>query len=129
MDTPANQRLLSLDAFRGLTIAGMILVNNAGDWSHVFPPLQHAEWNGWTLADLVFPFFLFIVGVSITLSLGDSARPARILRRAGLLAALGLLLNAATAIADLGSIRVPGILQRIALCYLVSSLVFLRTGA
>src|SRR5712691_9946128 len=56
MSPPSSERLLSLDAFRGLTITGMILVNNAGDWDHVFPPLQHAAWPGWTLADLIFPF-------------------------------------------------------------------------
>ncbi|MGE0823757.1 MAG: heparan-alpha-glucosaminide N-acetyltransferase domain-containing protein [Candidatus Binatia bacterium] len=61
--------MLSLDAFRGITIAGMILVNNAGDWSHVFSPLQLAAWNGWTLADLIFPFFLFLIGVAMSFSL------------------------------------------------------------
>ena len=68
-------RLTSLDVFRGLTIAGMILVNNAGDWRHIYWPLEHAEWNGWTPTDLVFPFFLFIVGVSMVFSF--SAREAR----------------------------------------------------
>ncbi|MFC1559451.1 heparan-alpha-glucosaminide N-acetyltransferase domain-containing protein, partial [Gemmatimonadota bacterium] len=61
-------RLVSLDAFRGITIAGMILVNNPGSWSFVYAPLRHAEWHGWTPTDLIFPFFLFIVGVSMTLS-------------------------------------------------------------
>ena len=61
-------RLVSLDVFRGLTIAGMVLVNNPGTWSSIYWPLQHAEWHGWTPTDLVFPFFLFIVGVSITLA-------------------------------------------------------------
>ena len=65
----ADKRLSSLDAFRGLTIAGMILVNNPGSWKHVSAPLRHAEWHGWTSTDLVFPFFLFIVGASISLSL------------------------------------------------------------
>src|SRR5512147_388008 len=63
-------RLVSLDIFRGITIAGMILVNNPGSWSFVYPPLEHAEWNGWTPTDLIFPFFLFIVGVAITFSIG-----------------------------------------------------------
>ncbi len=63
-------RLVSLDAFRGLTIAGMILVNNPGDWETVHPPLLHAEWHGWTPTDLIFPFFLFIVGVSMAFSFG-----------------------------------------------------------
>src|SRR6266404_5750294 len=63
-------RLLSLDVFRGLTIAAMLLVNNPGTWSHVYPPLEHAEWNGWTPTDLVFPFFLCIVGVATAFPLG-----------------------------------------------------------
>ena len=64
---------MSLDVFRGMTIAGMILVNDAGDWSHIYWPFEHAEWNGWTPTDLIFPFFLFIVGVSMVLSF-DSRR-------------------------------------------------------
>src|SRR5687767_7405634 len=66
------QRLLSLDVFRGMTIAGMLLVNNPGSWvpAHIYPPLKHAPWNGWTPTDLIFPFFLFIVGVSMTFSYG-----------------------------------------------------------
>ena len=74
-------RLESLDVFRGLTIAGMMLVNNAGDWDHIYWPLEHAEWNGWTPTDLIFPFFLFIVGVSMVYSIanrqkkGESAVP------------------------------------------------------
>jgi len=60
-----SERLLSLDVFRGITIAGMILVNNPGTWNAIYPPLQHADWNGCTPTDLIFPFFLFIVGVAI----------------------------------------------------------------
>src|ERR687893_1955812 len=67
------ERLVSLDAFRGLTVAGMILVNNPGTWGAIYDPLEHAAWHGWTPTDLVFPFFLFIVGVSITLALGRRA--------------------------------------------------------
>ena len=66
-----QDRLISLDVFRGITIAGMVLVNNPGSWEHIYAPLEHAEWNGCTPTDLVFPFFLFIVGVAITLSLID----------------------------------------------------------
>ena len=62
------QRLISLDVFRGLTIAGMVLVNNPGSWAHIYWPLEHAEWDGWTPTDLIFPFFLFIVGVSMVFS-------------------------------------------------------------
>src|SRR5437868_4090583 len=75
LEQAPGTRMTSLDVFRGLTIAGMILVNNAGDWRHVYWPLEHAEWNGWTPTDLVFPFFLFIVGVSMVFSF--SAREAR----------------------------------------------------
>jgi len=71
---PARERLLSLDVFRGITIAGMLLVNDPGTWSAIFPPLEHAEWNGWTPTDLIFPFFLFIVGITTHLSM--SARRA-----------------------------------------------------
>src|SRR5205085_1479304 len=70
---PAAARMQSLDVFRGMTVAGMILVNNPGSWDAIYSPLEHAEWHGWTPTDLVFPFFLFIVGVSITLAL--SRRP------------------------------------------------------
>src|ERR1051325_2212724 len=72
---PARERLLSLDVFRGMTIAGMLLVNNPGTWSAIYPPLEHAEWNGWTPTDLIFPFFVFIVGVTTHLSI--SSRRAR----------------------------------------------------
>src|SRR5262245_48184270 len=93
-------RLVSLDVFRGLTIAGMILVNNPGSWSAVYAPLTHAEWHGWTPTDLIFPFFLFAVGVSIALALGPRLEadesPARLVRRVAVrslvLVALGLLL-------------------------------------
>ncbi|HEY3028057.1 MAG TPA: DUF5009 domain-containing protein, partial [Pyrinomonadaceae bacterium] len=66
--TTSNSRLVSLDVFRGITIAGMVLVNNPGSWSHIYWPLDHAEWSGWTPTDLIFPFFLFIVGVAIPLA-------------------------------------------------------------
>ena len=67
----SSGRLVSLDFFRGLTVASMILVNNPGDWSHIYPPFEHSKWNGCTPTDLVFPFFLFIVGVSINYAIGD----------------------------------------------------------
>ena len=139
MQTPKTEgagagRVASLDAFRGITIAGMILVNNPGSWSHIYSPLAHAEWHGWTPTDLVFPFFLFIVGVSITLALGRRAErggPRRdlylkILRRSAIIFALGLGL-AGFPRYDLSTIRIPGVLQRIAVCYLVASLIFLHT--
>ena len=128
-------RLISLDAFRGVTIAGMTLVNNPGTWSAVYPPLQHAEWHGWTPTDLVFPFFLFIVGVSITLSLSRQAEKGgkqrdiilRIVRRSLIIFALGLVIYGFPYY-DLSTLRIPGVLQRIAVCYLIASLIFLKTG-
>jgi predicted acyltransferase len=125
-------RLLSLDVFRGIAVAGMILVNHPGDPEEVWPSLAHATWNGWTAADLVFPAFLFIVGVAIALSLTPwkppGVRRAPIVRRIVLrtlaLFGLGLLLNAFPAF-HLATLRIPRVLQRIALCYLLASLAFL----
>ena len=125
-------RLLSLDVFRGVAVAGMILVNHPGDPQEVWPQLPHAKWNGWTAADLVFPAFLFIVGVAIALSLAPwkspEVRRAPIVRRIVLrtltLFGLGVLLNAFPAL-HLATLRIPGVLQRIALCYLLGSLAFL----
>lgn len=128
-----ENRLISLDVFRGLTIAGMILVNNPGTWSAVYPPLRHAPWHGCTLTDLIFPFFLFIVGVAITLSLGKRKQRGdaqkelilKIVRRSIILFALGLILAIPSDL-DFAHWRIPGVLQRIALVYLVASLVFLK---
>jgi len=139
MAPPSSERLLSLDAFRGLTIAGMILVNNAGDWDHVFPPLQHATWHGWTLADLIFPFFLFIVGVSMSFSFSRRVRQSHNLKRVYLqvtertiiLFFLGLFLNALYYIPGgfaFSILRIPGVLQRIAVVYFFASFVILKTG-
>ena len=127
-------RLVSLDVFRGLTIAGMVLVNNPGTWSSVYWPLLHAEWHGWTPTDLVFPFFLFIVGVSITLAFGRRVEEGtvkrelyfKVLKRAAIIFGLGLFLNAFPYF-QLSTVRIPGVLQRIALCYLIASLIFLTT--
>src|SRR5436853_6509101 len=96
-----RERLQSLDVFRGLTIAGMLLVNNPGTWSAIYPPLEHATWNGWTPTDLIFPFFLFIAGVTTSLSLearrarGDDERAIRrqIIRRGLLIFLFGFLVN------------------------------------
>src|SRR5256712_9897898 len=90
---PRAERLAALDGFRGLTIAGMLLVNNPGTWSAIYRPLEHAPWHGWTPTDLIFPFFVFIVGVTTHLSLsalerqGASAATIRrkILKRGGLI--------------------------------------------
>jgi len=126
MSTPVSRpaRLASLDAFRGFAIAGMVLVNNPGSWQHVHPPLDHAAWNGCTFTDLIFPFFLFAAGLAMSLSLGARAhsadRPNRfavlrgLLRRAAVIFLLGLLLNLIPTF-DLSSLRILGVLQRIAL--------------
>ena len=132
--TRETGRMASLDVFRGLTIAGMILVNNPGSWEAIYSPLAHAAWHGWTPTDLVFPFFLFIVGVSITLALGrrkDSSGSKRdlylkIIRRSLIIFLLGLFL-AGFPRYDLSTIRIPGVLQRIAVCYLIASILFLNT--
>ena len=195
MNQPAipekSQRLISLDVFRGITIAGMILVNNPGSWSHLYGPLGHARWNGCTLTDLVFPFFLFIVGVAMAFSLqrrieSGHSRPVvigQVIRRTIILFLLGLIMygfpnfrligpfvmtivglgflyadTPVLAIGNTGSaqirkllaglfligavlyftldfeyfqetnLRVPGVLQRIAVCYLLASLIMLSTG-
>lgn len=129
------QRLLSLDVMRGLTIIGMIIVNTPGSWSHVYPPLLHAEWNGLTPTDLVFPFFLFMVGVSITLAFskrlakGDakSGLIQKTAKRAAIIFGLGLFLALFPKF-DFANIRIPGVLQRIAVVYLVCSIIFLQTN-
>lgn len=126
------ERLASLDAFRGITIAAMILVNNPGSWKYVFAPLRHAEWHGWTPADLVFPFFLFIVGVSISLSFSKRMKKGgeghdltlKIVKRTLILFALGILLTLVPRF-DFQTLRIPGVLQRIALCYFFSALLFI----
>jgi predicted acyltransferase len=126
-------RLLSLDVFRGLTVAGMVLVNNPGTWSSVYAPLRHADWHGCTPTDLIFPFFLFIVGVAIPFSLASRAESgsgpalARIFRRALLIFALGILLHAIPWF-QWDTLRIPGVLQRIAACYLVAALIYLAAG-
>ena len=143
MAEESNTRLLSLDVFRGITIAGMVLVNNPGTWSAIYDPLEHAEWNGWTPTDFVFPFFLFIVGISITLALGkrvetngvDKNVYLKIIRRTLLIFGLGLFLAtfpfynfAKGEWLDISTVRIMGVLQRIAVCYLFASLIFIHTN-
>jgi predicted acyltransferase len=133
-DGARPSRIVSLDVLRGLTIAGMIVVNNPGDYDSVYAPLAHAEWNGWSTADLVFPFFLFIAGVAIPVALSARRLPTttrgtvlrRVLRRSAVLLAIGIFLNAFPAF-DIANVRLPGVLQRIALCYAASAIVFLTT--
>ena len=133
----APGRLLSLDVFRGITVAGMLLVNNPGSWSHVYDPLEHAKWHGWTPTDLIFPFFLFIVGVAMAFSFGGqlergAARGAlmrKAAKRSAILFALGLALAAFPYYTlDLAQLRIPGVLQRIGLCFLLASGLVLFTG-
>ena len=188
-----SQRLISLDVFRGMTIAGMVLVNNPGTWSAIYDPLEHAAWNGITPTDYIFPFFLFIVGVAIPIALKKRIQNGitkdvyfKIIQRAATIFALGLLISmipffqfndstgipyalkillvlsfstalflyllekktaaaitaAASAVIVLGfyfaggeilwynfaTMRIPGVLQRIAVCYLIVSLIFLHTN-
>jgi len=128
-------RLRSLDAFRGVTVAAMILVNNPGSWTYVYPPLEHAEWNGWTLTDLIFPFFLFIVGVSLVMAFTRrelaGATPRELARKAlvrgALIVLVGVLLNGFPRY-DLAHLRIPGVLQRIGVVYTLTAFVFLGFG-
>ncbi|MDQ6785802.1 MAG: DUF5009 domain-containing protein [Acidobacteriota bacterium] len=136
-------RLLSLDVFRGITIAAMVLVNNPGTWSAIYPPLEHAEWHGATPTDFIFPFFLFIVGVSITLALGkrgenggvNSELHLKIFKRAVVIFLLGLFLATFPFYnfskgewLDPSNVRIMGVLQRIAICYLFAALIFVHTN-
>jgi predicted acyltransferase len=141
---------MSLDVFRGATIAGMMLVNNPGAWDATYAQLEHAEWHGWTFTDLIFPFFVWIVGVAIPLSTARRLEQGQTrhqlllhaLRRSLIIFALGFFLNSFSFFID-GSmfregwiawshnyattVRIPGVLQRIAVCYLAATFIFLRT--
>lgn len=138
-DKPA--RLLSLDFFRGATVAAMILVNNPGSWGHIYAPLEHAEWHGCTPTDLVFPFFLFIVGVSIAYAMGSrkldpashNKTLAKAFKRALILFGLGLFLSLFPKVFTepaeaFQHVRIPGVLQRIAVVFFISSVIFLKTS-
>jgi predicted acyltransferase len=130
---PSN-RLVSLDAFRSATIALMVLVNDPGDGRYAYTPLKHSQWNGWTITDVVFPSFLWIVGVAITLSLGrrlaEGVPKAKLLmlaaRRALIIYVLGLIVYAWPL--DLSTQRLLGVLQRIAICYLIAAAIYLYCG-
>ncbi|MDB4907630.1 MAG: hypothetical protein JWO05_2414 [Gemmatimonadetes bacterium] len=150
---PARERLLSLDVFRGLTVAGMLLVNNPGSWASIYPPLEHAAWNGWTPTDLIFPFFLFIAGITTQLSLSsrrardddEAAIRKQVLRRGFLIFLFGFMVNGfpyftwakVDGIADptflervvdrLYHWRFLGVLQRIGIAYTIAALIGLRT--
>lgn len=130
-----TQRQASLDIFRGITIAMMILVNNPGSWAHIYPPLEHAKWHGWTPTDMVFPFFLWISGVAMTLSFArrkaEGADKSKLVvhtaRRAATIFGLGLLLNLIPAF-DFAHVRIPGVLQRIGICYFFATVIYLYTS-
>lgn len=134
-------RLLSLDFFRGATVAAMILVNNPGDWGNIYAPLKHAEWNGCTPTDLIFPFFLFIVGVSIAYAMSAKKTDQKIhhkiifkaLKRALILFGLGLFLSLYPKVFSnpaeaFQTVRIPGVLQRIAVVFFISAVIFLKNS-
>ena len=139
----SSSRLLSLDVFRGMAVAGMVLVNNPGSWAAIYPPLEHAEWNGWTPTDFVFPFFLFIVGVAIALALGKRVETGsvnrdlylKIVKRTIVIFLLGTFLATfpfynftKESWIDPANVRILGVLQRIAICYFFTALIFLHTN-
>lgn len=123
-----TQRLRSLDVFRGFTIAAMVLVNNPGDWAQIYAPLRHATWHGWTFTDWIFPFFLFIVGVSMALSLTRAVNAGgekttlliQLWRRASVIVVIGLMLNLIPSF-SFETLRYPGVLQRIGLCIMIAA--------
>jgi predicted acyltransferase len=129
-----SERIISVDFLRGLTVAFMIFVNSPGSWDYVLPWFAHSKWNGCTPTDLVFPFFLFLVGLSVCLSMSPiRAEPVttslifKLLKRAGILFLIGLLLNGFPYY-HLDTLRIPGVLQRIAIVFLVCAFVFLYTS-
>lgn len=135
MGKGSQERLVSLDVFRGLTIAGMIVVNYPGSWGHVYAPLLHKPWHGITPTDLIFPFFLFIVGVSIALAYSKRLEKGfskkemlgKVLFRGLKIFAVGLFLNLWPEFA-FSELRVAGVLQRIALVFAASALLYIYTS-
>ena len=130
-----SKRILSVDIFRGITIASMILVNNPGTWGAIYPPFKHAHWHGLTPTDLIFPFFLFIVGISISLAYSKKRVTGmttdvfkKISSRSFKLIALGLILAGFTLhfpfFKDISTLRLPGVLQRIGVVFFFSALLF-----
>lgn len=136
MTTAPRERLLALDVFRGMTIAAMLLVNNPGSWAAIYPPLAHAAWHGWTPTDVIFPFFLFIVGITTHLSLegrrgrGDDERAIvrQVLRRGALIVLFGWILSwfPFWPLERFTEMRVPGVLQRIGVAYIGAALLTRR---
>jgi len=132
-ESQKSKRLLSLDVFRGITIAGMLIVNNPGTWSAVYPPLEHAKWHGLTPTDLIFPFFLFIMGIAMPFSfekrIAAGADTTKLLmhavKRSIILILIGLFLNS-NLLTDLPNLRWYGVLQRIGIVYFFVSLIVLK---
>jgi predicted acyltransferase len=129
-----KERLHSLDVFRGITVAAMILVNNPGSWDSVYPPLLHAHWHGCTPTDLIFPFFLFIVGVSIHFAYQPKLHEGltkktllKIIRRTLIIFLLGLMLALVPKF-SFATVRIPGVLQRISIVFLICSLIYFKTN-
>ncbi|MCH2193660.1 heparan-alpha-glucosaminide N-acetyltransferase domain-containing protein [Kordia sp.] len=129
-----KERIASVDILRGITVVAMILVNTPGTWSHVYPPLLHAEWHGLTPTDLIFPFFLFIVGISIAFAYKNKPKTVltykKIFIRSLKLIGLGLFLNLFVPylpfITDLETMRIPGVLQRIGIVFCISAILYLH---
>jgi predicted acyltransferase len=132
-----KERILSLDVFRGITVAAMILVNNPGDWGNVYPPLLHAHWNGCTPTDLIFPFFIFIVGMSIHFAYESKLTEGltqkifwKITKRALIIFTLGILLAwfPTFALQKLSTLRILGVLQRISIVFFFCSIIYFKTN-
>jgi predicted acyltransferase len=121
---PTANRVAALDAVRGLTVASMLLVNNPGTWSAIYGPLRHAEWHGWTPTDLIFPFFLFIAGITTELS---KKEPKGILRRGLLIVLCGVLLHLFPYF-QFDTVRWFGVLQRIGIVYILAALIAWRAS-
>jgi predicted acyltransferase len=137
INQPATTRLMSLDIFRGLCVAGMIVVDNPGNDTKAYWPIMHADWNGWTPADFIFPSFLFLVGISLVFSTASRLQRGQsrsqilvhALWRTLLLIAIGFLVNASPIVGfDVHTFRFEGVTQRIALCYLAAVALELWTG-
>lgn len=129
-----KKRLLSLDVFRGLTIAAMVLVNDPGDWGHIYAPLEHSKWNGCTPTDLIFPFFLFMVGVSVVYSMEskkDTESHSKLILRALRRMVIILIIQYGIQLLfhpGLAHLRLPGVLPRIALVYFICSVLYVKTS-
>ena len=135
MQPQPKQRLLSLDFFRGLTIAAMVLVNNPGDWGHIYAPLEHSKWNGCTPTDLIFPFFLFMVGVSIVYAISgrkqDKTQHKQIISKAFKRAVTLYIIFALLALIpnfDFAHFRIMGVLPRIAIVFFICVIIFIKTN-